>query len=60
MTLEETLAIAICDGFWESAELPERWATTPEMKRQVFRNCARKAIEAARKFKATSTAGKEG
>lgn len=51
MSLEETLAIAICDAFWETAEMRERWVTTPELKRQVFRNCAKRAIEAAQAYR---------
>lgn len=51
MSLEESIAIAICDGFWEAAELPERWVTSSELKREVFRTCARRAIEAGRAFR---------
>lgn len=52
MSLEETLARAICNGFWETAESPMTWETTPKLKQDVFRICARRAIEAAKKFKA--------
>jgi hypothetical protein len=50
-TLELTIAHAICDGFWETAELPERWATTSHVKRAVFIACARRAISAGRAYR---------
>lgn len=60
--LVEHLAKAICDGFWETCEYRERWETTPAQKREVFRICARRAIEAGREFKdrMTSQSSKRG
>lgn len=51
MTLEDALAQAICNAFWETCEYKERWETTPPLKRQVFTLCARRAIEAATAFR---------
>lgn len=51
MTLEETIAVAICNAFWRTAEDRRTWATSSEMHREVFRLCAKDAIEAARQFK---------
>ena len=50
--LTEVLAQAICEGFWEAAEgKVDSWATSSQTKRDVFRNCARHAIRAARVYK---------
>jgi hypothetical protein len=51
MTLEETLARAIADGFWETAEQPRLWASMGENQRQVFRICAVRAIAAGKAFR---------
>lgn len=48
MTLQETLAQAIADAFWETAEQPRHWASMGENQRQVFRLCAGRAIEAGK------------
>ena len=40
----EPVARAVCDAFWETAELPDRWSAMSNQKREVFRNCARAAI----------------
>jgi hypothetical protein len=44
----EALAEAICDAWWETSELPHRWSTTVEYKRQTFRNCAQRALLAGK------------
>lgn len=54
MTLEETLAQAIAQAFWETAEQPRTWAAMGENQRQVFRNCAVKAIAAGKTFRQAS------
>lgn len=55
MSLEETLAVVLCDAFWETCEYRERWNTISENKREVFRIQARRAIEAARKYRQQKT-----
>lgn len=52
VTLEDTLAQAIANAFWETAEQPRQWSAMSENQRQVFRNCAIRAIGAARAYKA--------
>lgn len=54
MSLEEAVAKAICEAFWETCDYRERWETTPEVKREVFRNCARRAIEAGKAHRKTT------
>ena len=57
--LVDVVARAICDGFWEQAELPETWDTSSIGKQQVFRACARHAIAAARQFRAELEAARQ-
>lgn len=55
MSLEDTLAKVIGEAFWETAERPKAWGAMSWQERQVFQNCAKRAVEAAREFKATRT-----
>lgn len=51
--LIEAMAIAISDGFWEGDHRGgQTWAATPEYQRVQFRIMARRAIQAAKLFKA--------
>lgn len=52
MSLEETLARAIAAAFWETAETPMSWMSMSRQQREVFLICGKRAVEAARAFKA--------
>lgn len=51
MTLEDHLAVAIGEAFWEEAERPKGWSAMNWQERQVFQNCAKKAITAAQAYR---------
>jgi len=59
ISLEDHLAIAICDQFFRACELdppanPPRkqtWATSTPLQREVFRLCARATIKAGREYR---------
>lgn len=51
MTLEQTLAEAIAEAFWETAEQPRHWVSMTPQQREVFTNCAKRAIEAGRAYR---------
>jgi hypothetical protein len=57
MTLEDHLARAIAKAFFETAERPLAWTAMGEQQREVFRICGRRAVEAAREFKAQKARG---
>lgn len=50
-TLEEHLAEVIAEAFWETAQQPRHWSTMSPQQRQVFRNCAVRAVTGARAFR---------
>lgn len=56
MTLEETLARAICEAFWRTAEEPRTWATSSSLQREVWMICARDAIAAGQAYRKTKEA----
>lgn len=51
MTLEKTIAEAICDAFWRTAEIPRTYKSSPPIQRQVWDLCAVAAVDAARAFR---------
>ena len=59
MSLEDHIAIAICDQFWRACDQddpsnPPRkqtWATSTPLQREVFRLCARATIKAGREYR---------
>lgn len=53
MTLEDHLAKAIGEAFWETAERPKAWGAMPWQERQVFQNCAKRAVEAGKAYRET-------
>ena len=59
MTLEDKLARAICEGFWEAAERPRIWEVHSPQEKAVWTICARKAIAAAHEFKAARSPSRD-
>lgn len=55
MTLQDTIAQAIANAFWETAESPRHWHSMGENQREVFRICAHRAIEAGRAYRQSRT-----
>jgi hypothetical protein len=51
ISLEDHLAQAICNAFWETAEDRRTWATSTPLQREVFRLCAEAAIKAGREYR---------
>ncbi len=49
--LIETVAIAIAEGFWQTAERPKPWNRHSELEKEVWRLCAGNAIEAGKRFR---------
>lgn len=51
MTLEDHIAIAIAEAFWETADRPRAWGAMNWQERQVFQNCAKRAVEAGKAYR---------
>lgn len=57
MTLDESIAKAICEAFWETAERPMTWMGSTPLQRQVWVNCARAALAEGRRIREQRQSG---